>query len=347
MRKLMLCACAAAAALVLFVGSVLADQKTPTPPAPTNPATIEIGARPAGQIAFIKDGGIWMMDSDGKNRRKISDVMNAKGRLSFSPDNKIIAFSREGKDASKLPSEEGGMHLLHDIFLAYVDSAGANLNWWKRVTFGLGGYYPEWSANDTVIHYQNDVNANKVDYIVPSHQPANVNINDGQADYWRKDWQTLTTSLQTPSFSPDGKKVAYVINYSDNPDQYVFTLHGIRILPMSETMTPETELRKPSKGLENAIAPAWSPNSQWLAYLSNDMRNPGIYIIKSDLTENRLVFAPSATQQISPHPVGWAPDSKWLTFASMDGTIYIIDINGQRLSPISGPGKHSNPTWSK
>ena len=334
-------------ALILSSGLILADQSEVKPTANPDPDKIQIGARPAGRIAFIQDGGISIMDTDGKNRQVVCAVTNAKGRVSFSPDNKIIAFSREGKDANKLPSDEGGMHLLHDIFLAYVDSAFTNTNWWKRVTFGLGGFYPEWSDNDTMIFYQNDIKANFVDYIIPVHQLAKASITDGHADYIRKDWQMINTSMIMPSFSRDGKKLAYVISYSDDPTRYVISNHGIKIVDMANIMASEEEMRKPTKGLSDAVAPSWSPDGQWLAYISNDMRNPGIYIISPDLSRKRQGFAPSMTQQVFPDPVGWSPDSKWITFATMDGTIYVIDINGERLTPITGQGKHSNPSWSK
>jgi len=333
--------------LLLTFAQVSADKPDQPPELSGNMLTADVGARPTGRIAFISDGGISIMDTDGKNRRKVCAVDNARGRLSFSPDNKLIAFSREGRDANKLPSGEGGMHLLHDIFLAFVDSATTNTNWWKRVTFGLGGFYPEWSANDTIIYFQNDINAGFVDYIVPSQQLARVSINDGHAEYLRKDWQTLNTSTLMPSFTRDGKKLAFVISYSNDPDRYVISNYGIKIMDMKDIMIPESDLRKPTKGLGNAVAPSWSPDGQWLAYISNDMRKPGLYVISSDLSRKHVVFEPSVTQQISPNPVGWAPNSKWITFATMDGTIYVIDINGNNLMPITGPGKHSNPTWSR
>jgi Tol biopolymer transport system component len=333
-------------ALLLTFGLISADQQDQPPTIPQEPTKLNVGARPAGKIAFIGSGAVWIMDSDGRNRQQITEVANAQGRLSFSPDNKIIAFSRSGKDASKLPSEEGGMHVLHDIFLAFVDSARTNINWWKRVTFGLGGHLPQWSDNDSIVYYQNDVNANFVDYIVPSHQLAKVSITDGHAEYLRKDWQMLNTSFLMPTFTRDGKKLAYIPYYSDDPDRYVFTKHGVRILEMSDIMAPEAEIKKPTIGLESAVAPSWSPDGQWLAYVSNDMRHPGIFIMSADQKQNRMVFAPTVTQQVYPDPVGWSPDSKWITFATMDGTIYVIDINGEQLRPITGAGNHSNPAWS-
>ncbi|MEE9441233.1 MAG: hypothetical protein V3V99_01005 [candidate division Zixibacteria bacterium] len=337
-------------ALVLMLGTgayISADSDKSAPQSPSlNTGKIDAGPRPLGKIAFIKDGGIWIMDSDGKNRRIICEVTNAAGRLSFSPDNKIIAFARKGQDANKLPSDEGGTHVLYDIFLAHIDSAATNIGWWTRATFGLGGSNPQWSDNDTMIYYVNDINAGFVDYIVPSIQLTEVSINDGHADYLRKDWQSLSTNFMQPTFTRDGKKVAFLVNYSLNPDKYNFQNFGIRIIDTKDIMLSENEIRKPSPGLKNALAAQWSPDGQWLAYLSNDMRNPGIYIFKSDLNENRLVFSPTISQQLMPHPVGWAPNSKWITFATADGTIYIIDINGENLTPLSGAGKHSNPAWS-
>lgn len=337
---------AACGLLLILFGLAAADQPNQPPATSTATDKITVGARPLGRIAFIKDGGIWIMDTDGKNLQNICAVTNARGRLSFSPDNKIVAFSREGRDASKLPSDEGGAHLLHDIFLAYIDSAFTRPNWWYRVTFGLGGYYPEWAANDSIVYFQNDINANFVDYIVPSHQPARVNIKDGRTEYLRKDWQTITTSMIMPAVSRNGKKIAYVISYSPDPDRYVTRNYGIRILDLSDIMIPEEDLRKPSKGLENGIVPAWSPDGQYLAYLSNDIKNPGIYVVTADLSKTWLVYAPQGLKQIDPHPVSWSPDSKWLTFATTDGIVYVIDINGENLRPLTGTGKHSNPAWS-
>jgi Tol biopolymer transport system component len=308
---------------------------------------VRIGAKPPGLIAFINDGDIWMMDTDGRNRRMISDVKNAKGKLSFSPDNKIIAYSREGKDVNSLPSGEGGVHLLHDIFLAYPDSAVTRPNWWKRLTFDLGSYYPEWSSDGKYIYCQKDINAPYVDYIVPSHQLARVEVSSSNTEYLRSDWQVNKVMMMMPTITSDGKKAAFVIRYSTEKDTYNYQNIGIKILPMDSISVNEKELRIPTEGLRTTHAPSWSPDGQWLAYVYNDIRNPGLYIIKSDLSEKRQIFVPPIiSQQPKSQPVGWSPNSKWIVFAASDGVIFTVDINGENLTAITGPGPYSNPEWS-
>lgn len=335
--------------LVLFVsaGFLAAGTETPSQSISPDAGKFKIGAKPPGRIAFISEGDVWIMDADGKNRQKVCAAGNAKGRLSFSPDNKKISFSRRGKEASNLPSGEGGAHMLNDIFIAFVDSAKTNTNWWFRVTFGLGAALPEWSADGSEIFYQNDANAGFVDYLIPNHQLSRVNAEGGQETFLRKDWQTLNTMMLMPTVSTDKSKVAFVSRYNKDPEkQFAFQNSGVKIIKMSDIMIPENDLRKPSSGLHVATAPAWSPDGQWLAVISNDLRNPGIYIVKHDLSDKRLVFSPGVTQQLTANPVGWSPDSKWLVFAVADGTIYTIDINGGNLTPITGSGPHSNPDWS-
>ena len=338
---------AALAGLICLAAMIAAGPENPVPPAPAAGDKIKIGPKPAGKIAFINEGDIWIMDADGRNRQKVCDIDNARGRMSFSPDNKRIVFTREGKDGSNLPSGEGGAHLLHDLFIAYLDSAATNSNWWTRLTKGLGGAYPEWSYDGAKIYYQNDINAGMVDYLVPTHQIAVVDANGANSEYLRKDWQRLNMSMLLPAVSRDGQKIAFVINYSSDPERYTFQNFGIKIMNLADIMAAEPEMRKPSPGLREGYAPSWSPDNQWLAFVSNDMRNQGIFIIHPDLTGKRLIYAPPATAQVSAAPVGWSPDSRWIVFAISDGTIYTIDINGENLTPLTGSGIISNPAWSK
>jgi len=77
------------------------------------------------------------------------------------------------------------------------------------------------------------------------------------------------------------------------------------------------------------------------------MDEQGIYITNEDLTENYLVFRPGVGQTLQTFPLSWSPDSKWLTFGLGDGSIWIIDITGNNLRMILGPGMNEAPAWSQ
>ncbi len=335
------------AALVALFVAALWSQTTPPSSATVPVVAGTSSVRPSGKIAFINDGDIWTMDADGKNRQKICEIKNAKGRISFSPDNKMIAFSREGKEQSNLPSGEGGGHLLHDIFIAYTDSAAGNPTWWRRKTFSLGAHHPEWSADGNMIYCQNDVHANEVDFIVPSFQVSAVEAEGGNMAYLRKDWQRLNMSMAMPSVSADGSKLAYVIMYAPDPDRYIFQYYGIKVINMTDIMKPETDMRLPTPELRDGYAPAWSPDGQWLAYVASKEKITSLVVIKSDMTEKRTLVPADSTRQVMLVAPGWSPDSRWLVFATTDGVIYTISRDGKNMTALTGAGKFSSPAWSK
>ena len=154
--------------------------------------------------------------------------------------------------------------------------------------------------------------------------------------------------MLTPTVSKDGSRIAYVIQYSVDPEKFSFQNFGINIIDRSDIMLPEEKMRKAEKGLAMTAAPSWSPDGKWLAYISTDMRKGGIYIVNpDDVSDKRLIFGQTLTQLVSSQPVGWSPDSKWIVFVTGDGVIYIVDINGENLTPLSGAGNHSFPAWSK
>ena len=91
----------------------------------------------------------------------------------------------------------------------------------------------------------------------------------------------------------------------------------------------------------------WSPDSKWIAYVLNDMNNPGVYVASPDFKENYLVFVPPVGASLFTISPSFSPDSKWLTFATTDFSIWICDITGSGARRLSGPGLDSSPAWSK
>lgn len=301
----------------------------------------EIGT-PDGQIAFIRNGNIWVMNADGSGQQMITQVTNADGRLSWAPDNRRIAFVRSGKVEISGPDPMiGGMHKIYDVFVAWLDSAYANNTmWWTRITDDLGGRGPEWSLDGSEIVFYKDMNANYANASVPNYQICTMGPEGGDFEVLRKDWQNFGDDfLMAPSMNRKGQ-IACISMHDMKPQ-------GLVMLDRNRPMISIDSIRAAAKSNFRRIAPAWSPDDKWLAYVYNDMNAPGIYIATPDLEEHYLVFAPPVGSGIYTVAPSFSPDSKWITFATTDGSIWICDITGNGTRRLTPPGLDKNPAWSK
>ncbi len=293
---------------------------------------------PSGKIAFIKSDDLWMMNWDGTNQKKVVTAGNVDGKISWSPDGKEIAFVRKGSVDLKGPDYLGGMHKVYDIFLGYVDSADVNTNWWRRITDELGGTYPEWQRDGRII-FTKDVNANKVNAQMPNYQTCSMDGEGGSFKILKNDWQDPEYMEIMPTLSPDSLYASVVYKGVNQV--------GMAICPLNlKALTKDVMLSK-CKVLSGATGPAWSPDGKWIAYVTKGMNNQAIYITNRDMSEKYVVYKPSMGQVLQTYPLSWSPDSKWITFATGDGAIWIIDITGNGLKQIVGPGLNSAPAWSK
>jgi Tol biopolymer transport system component len=294
---------------------------------------------PSGQIAFLNNGDVFIMNVDGSNQTLACQVGNATGRLSWSPDNKEIAFTRRGDVQINKPDGLGGKHRVYDIFKVIVDSVGFNSSFWNQVTTDNGGRYPEWSTDGERILYTQDLNANLVNAEYPNYQTAICDPFGGSQSYLRKDYQQVEFMAVNPTAGPNGA-VAYVAHFEQQ-------LQGLIIQYPGEELTSLPEVRKVGRQFKLAIAPSWSPDGKWIAYVENDLSKARIYLISPDKKQHYLLFAPPAGVTPNTVPPSWSADSKWLTFSTSDGRIWICDITGNQAKEISRPGANISPAWSR
>jgi TolB protein len=95
------------------------------------------------------------------------------------------------------------------------------------------------------------------------------------------------------------------------------------------------------------MSPAWSPDGQWLAYVSFESKLSGVYVQLVRTGERRLV---SARAGINGAPA-WSPDGKKLalTLGGSNGNpdIYVLDLTSQGLTRITDdPAIDTEPEWS-
>jgi TolB protein len=132
-------------------------------------------------------------------------------------------------------------------------------------------------------------------------------------------------SLLSPSWSPDGKKIAYVSFESGNSAIYV-----------QDITTGSRQLIPSHKGINGA--PAWSPDGTKLALALSYVGNPEIYVMDlASHQETRLTNSLS----IDTEPV-WAPDGQSIYFTSDRSgrpQIYQVPASGGTPQRISFQGQ--------
>lgn len=294
---------------------------------------------PTGQIAFIRDNNIWTMNADGTDQAIVTNVGNADGRISWSMDNKKIAFTRSGFVDLRKPDNLGGRHKVYDIFLCYPDSAKAgNTQYWYRITNDMGNRDPQYISENSIIFWK-DMNANLVNADYPNYQICLMEGDGGMVEILRKDWQNAGEKfLTSPSMSKNGD-IAFV--YFSGQTQV-----GLTKLHKSQMMMNIDSLGYRADKNRGMVAPAYSPDGKWIASVSNKMNAGGLYLYSADLSKMYLVAKPPAGTNIRPLAPSFSPDSRWVAFSTTDGSIWVCDITGNGLKRLTGPGKDFAPSWS-
>jgi len=292
------------------------------------------------KIAFIRNGDIWLMNPDGSGQMPwVAKITNAKGRLSWSPDNKRLVFSRRGKVDISYPEGGGGYHFLYDLFFSYTDSIGIQDNFWYGFTTTLGAQSPDWSKEGTLIAFSYDPMGNVVDATQPDYTVGFYNTDTEEITYLEMPKDDKNLMALMPTISPDGKQVCFILG---ELAQSQMQRLGMVITPVDEIGMTSAELIEMASKLPDVYSPAWSPDGKMIAFLKDD----GLYVVNSDLTNPRLVCHPEQGLWVSGMPC-WSPDSKKLAYCTSNEAIYTVNLDGTEMIRISGPGADSNPAWTK
>ena len=187
---------------------------------------------------------------------------------------------------------------------------------------------PAWSTDGTLLavevihaffyddyghHYSSDL------YVLGAGAPANA------------PWRALTADglSRSPSWSPDGKRIAYVQQealYSNHNHIHIIDAAGGEPVDLTR---PEGQYG----------APRWSPDGTRLAFSSAEGENSEIFIVNADGSGLTNVTRSSAFD----YDPSWSPDGARLTFVSnRDGlpvSVFVVDADGsnvRRLTSLSG-----------
>jgi len=136
-----------------------------------------------------------------------------------------------------------------------------------------------------------------------------------------------------PSWSPDGRKIAFTSDRDGNEEIYVMNADG----------TDEVNLTKNSA--EDVLS-SWSPDGKRIVFTSTRDVNWEVYVMDSD-GANQVSLTNNPADDGNP---AWSPDGKRIAFYSKrDGNfdIYIMNADGTgQVNLTNNPATDSRPSWS-
>jgi len=143
----------------------------------------------------------------------------------------------------------------------------------------------------------------------------------------------------SPSFSPDGKKIAFVSNKDGSPKIYVMDIpkEGLRLSDLRPVLI--------TKKCRENTAPNWSPDGKKIAYCARNSGDRQIWIYDFETNQERELTSGAGIKE---NPA-WAANSLHLLFNRTFGNetdLYLINLNQPEAVKITGgTGDKMFPCW--
>src|SRR5208283_2700380 len=152
----------------------------------------------------------------------------------------------------------------------------------------------------------------------------------------------MTRQIGRPTWSPDGKSIAFISNMSGRNNLWLVPAEGG--WPVQLTVSDQRQ-----------TSPAWSPDGKWIAYQS-DYDGDELWDIFLVSPKSGKVVNLTATREIAEMDPTWSPDGRYLAYLVKPKTsaAYEIDIYDTLMREIrhlttntpQDKGNY-NPVWSK
>lgn len=300
------------------------------------------------RIENSEDWNLCIMNKDGSEQRKVTDLTVKYGKPILSHSNKTVLFVHLTEDYD------------YELYSICID--GTNLTLIDRADRYCGS--ADWSRDDTKIIYSKNRNESTdekdlilLDIVTNTSQTltstdnnisAKFSINDkiaycqqidNQCNIYIMDMdgnnkKLIITDAYDPVWSQDGSKIAYRSRIDNGSSQiFVANFDGTNQKQLTTTFSSKIWPGWPPDGNYN---PIWTPNGKKIVYVSKADGDAEIYIMNSDGSgKNKL------TNNDSKDENPWVTsDNKFILFASnrnvnMEVDIYVMNIDGKNQKPLT------------
>ena len=289
-----------------------------------------------GKIAFQEGPGVYVMDSDGSALEEISpDAVGRDGRPLWSPDGTRLAFT------STRGRETGASGL--DIYVAELGSSYVH-----RVTWdSTGGPPASWSPDGESIVFVSGFDGEIYLVDVAGGAKTRLTTIDDPVPY-------PATSFASPTFSPDGSRIAYVErshsyrSIGSWPPKaipvyagavFVTDLDGSHRTRLTNSLAPEGS---PTKWIDDDQWPAWSPDGTQIAFSSDQGSDyfTDLFVINAD-GSGRHQITDGTDKVLGP---AWSPNGAMIAWSG-DRFSFVANIDGTNKITL-GDVVTSSPDWS-
>jgi TolB protein len=259
----------------------------------------------SGRIVFDNFDDVWSINADGTDLTRLTHSPGPEFDPSWSPDGTKIAFRHERRDES-------------EIWVMNSDGTGQ-----RRLTAGLS---PAWSPDGSKIAYASPGEIN----CPPGRGPRCTGISIMNPDGSGQHRLPHTDGGEYPSWSPDGKRVAFNSNLTGDHVMYIVQADGSKVVDLSRV----------GEGWQVD----WSPDSRSIVFTSHRDHADNytdVYVMRPD---------GSAVRRLT-HSVGytpaWSPDGDHIVFSAPGLSIMDPDGSHVRALPTPGVGETALPDWTE
>ena len=296
-------------------------------------AFLMVCADAQAQIVFSsnRDGSteIYVMDTDGKNQRRLTNNPASDYSPSWSPDGKRIAF---------VSRRDGHVHPIRGWFTSEIyvmDADGGNPQ--NLTNDPHHDWAPSWSPDGKRIVFGSERDRGK-------DNPHNTEIYVMDAD--GKNQRNLTnnrTEDMYPAWSPDGERIAF----SARREGHV--VHNLDITYEIYVMDADGQNeQRLTENRNNDWSPSWSPNGERIAFASDrkgNWENYDIYVMDADGSNQQKLTNHRGDDWFP----SWSPDGERIAFMSErdeNTEIYVINADGSDPRNLTNhPEDDSAPAW--